>query len=203
MFEFAKRVQPVAEIGIVTVGLRNNTLVNYTSDLNVLVEALRSVNISQQPQSNFTEGVLDIAKAIEKDHPERPVIVAIALAGGQAGGASANEVLNQLRQSAATMYSISLGSAQQGGSGSVGGLADESNREQVLGDGAKQSGGRRIEAVATAAVAKAMQLIATELSSQYVIRYTLPEGVKPNKSLNLSVKRKGITMRAPAGLPDR
>jgi VWFA-related protein len=204
IFEFAKRMQPYSEMALVTVGLRNNTLVDYTSDLNVLVDVLNRLSLSQQPQSNFTEGVLDLAKAIEKERPERPVIVAVALAGGQAGGASANEVLNQLRQSTATMYSISLGPAgQSSASSNVGAIADESNREQVLGDGAKQSGGRRIEAVATAAVGKAMQQIATELGSQYVIRYTLPDGVKPNKALNLSVKRKGITMRAPSGLPDR
>ena len=85
------------------------------------------------------------------------------------------------------MCSVTIGPARaaQG----VGSLADESNREQVLGDGAKQSGGRRIEVTATIAVAKGLQQVAGDLSAQYVIQYTLPDGVKPDRRLNVSLKR--------------
>ena len=58
-----------------------------------------------------------------------------------------NEVLNQLRQSGATMNVVTIATSQA--AAGVGLLADESNREQVLGDGAKQSGGRRVEVSAT------------------------------------------------------
>src|SRR4029450_8161958 len=47
IFEFAKRAQPAAEMALVTVGLRNNTLVDYTSDLNVLVDVLNRSSLSQ------------------------------------------------------------------------------------------------------------------------------------------------------------
>ena len=85
----------------------------------------------------------------------------------------------------------------------LGSLSDESNREQVLGDGAKQSGGRRIEVTATNAVQKGLQQIASDLSSQYMIQYALPDGVKPDRRLNVSLKRRGLSMRAPSLIPDR
>jgi hypothetical protein len=73
----------------------------------------------------------------------------------------------------------------------------------VLGDGSKQSGGRRIEVTATVAVPKALQQIAGDLSAQYAIQYTVPDGVKLDRRLNVNLKRGGLTLRAPSLIPDR
>jgi hypothetical protein len=201
LFEFMERLQPTAEIAFIAIGLRNTTIVNYTSDLNAIVAGLNGLSLNPPPQTNVSEGILDISRAIEKDRHERPVIVLVAASGGQAGGASANEVLNQVRQSGAGMFAVTIttpGTAQ-----GVGSLADDSNREQVIGDGAKQSGGRRIEVTATIAVGKGLQQVASDLSSQYVVQYALPDGVKPDRRLNVSLKRRGLSMRAPSLIPDR
>jgi hypothetical protein len=201
LFEFMKRLQPAAETAFISIGLRNTTVVDYTTDINAIVAGLNGLSLNPPPQSNLSEGILDIGKAIEKERPERPVIVVVAVSGGQSGGASANEVLNQLRQSAAGMHVVSIATNQT--STAVGSLADESNREQVLGDGAKQSGGRRIEVTATLAVPKALQQIAGDLGAQYVIQYALPDGVKPDRRLNVALKRRGVSLRAPSLIPDR
>jgi hypothetical protein len=201
IFEFMKRIQPTSEIGFFAIGLRNQTIVNYTTDLNAIVSAINGLSLNPPPQSNLTEGILDVSKAIQRDRPERPVIVVVALSGGQAGGASSNEVLNQLRQSGAVMHSVTV--ATNSAQDPLGSLGDASNREQVLGDGAKQSGGRRIEITATVHVAKALHQIANELSAQYVLQYTLPDGVKPDRRLSVSLKRRGVSVRAPSLIPDR
>jgi hypothetical protein len=39
LFEFMKRLQPVAETSFISVGLRNQTIVDYTTDLNAIVAA--------------------------------------------------------------------------------------------------------------------------------------------------------------------
>jgi hypothetical protein len=129
--------------------------------------------------------------------------VVTAVSGGQAGGATADEVLSQLRQSGAGLYTLTLGGAQGAGSSELGTMSDESRREQVLGDGPKQSGGRRVEVSMTNQASKGLQQIADDLLSQYVITYALPSGVKPDKRVNVSLKRKGLALRAPAGVPDR
>ncbi len=201
LFEFMKRMQPAAETAFIAIGLRNKTIVDYTTDLSALVAALNGLSLNPPPQSNLTEGILDIGKALEKDRPERPVVVVVAVSGGQAGGASSNEVLDQLRQSGATLSVVTIATSQA--ATGVGGLADESNREQVLGDGAKQSGGRRIEVAATIAVPKGLQQIAGDLSAQYAIQYTVPDGVKLDRRLNVSLKRGGASLRAPSLIPDR
>jgi VWFA-related protein len=203
LFEFIKRLQPAAEISVISVGLRNTIVVDYTQSGEALVGALNQLSLNPQPTSNLMEGLLEIGKALEKQKSARPVIVVVAFSGGQAGGASADEVLGQLRQSAAGLYSVTLGNAQGAGNGVLGQMGDEAGREQVLGDGAKQSGARRIEVVSTNQVQKALLQIADDLSSQYVIKYALPEGTKLDKRVNISFKRKGLTMRAPTAIPDR
>jgi hypothetical protein len=201
LFEFMKRLQPFAETALITIGLRNTTVIGYTTDLNAIVAGLNGLSLNPSPHSNVAEGILDIGKAIERDRPARPVVVVVAVSGGQSGGASSNEVLGQLRQSGAGMHVVTIANNQS--NAGVGALADESNREQVLGDGAKQSGGRRVEVTATVAVPKALQQIAGDLSAQYMIQYALPDGIKPSRNVNVGLKRRGVNLRAPSAIPDR
>jgi hypothetical protein len=77
------------------------------------------------------------------------------------------------------------------------------NLNEVLGDGPKQSGGGRDEIIAAASVLTGLQNLAEALKRQYLIEYTLPDGVKPSDKLSVSVKRKGVTLHAPTRIPDK
>ena len=203
LFEFVKRINGTAEMSLITVGLRNTTVAPYVTDPNVLLKAINELSLNPQPTSNLTEGINEVAKLFEQQRPERPVIVVLGLSGGQAGGGSASSILTQLRQSGAPLYCVTYGPPSTSNSANLGTMGDESAREQVLGDGAKQSGGRRLDVVSANAIPKALQQIADDLAAQYVITYALPDGVKPDRRFTITTDRKGITMRAPAALPDR
>jgi VWFA-related protein len=203
LFEFVKRMAGVAEMSFITIGLRNNTLVPFTSDANQLLKAINELSLNPQPTSNLTECIGDMAKIFQKERPERPVMVVVAFSGGQAGGASASSILTELRQSGATMYAVTFSGQAANNSNNLSTMGDESFREQVLGDGSKQSGGRRTEVVTTGAIPKALQQVADDLAAQYVISYSLPDGVKPDKRVNVNLDRTGLTMRTPAGMPDK
>jgi hypothetical protein len=200
IFDFLKRLSDYAEIRMITIGLRNTTVADYTGSLDVLVGAINKFTLNPMKDSNVAEGVLEIADHYADTRVERPVLVVLALSGGQAG-VDPRSVLDKLRQSGAIMYSATL--AWGNDAGAVGTLTDQSGREQVLGDGPKQSGGRRIEVPSTGAFPRTMQQFAEELRAQYVITYVLPDGVKPDKRFAISSKRKGITLRAPTAIPDR
>jgi hypothetical protein len=177
--------------------------VPYVTDPNAVLKGINELSLNPQPTSNLTEGINEIAKAFEKERPERPVIVVVGFSGGQAGGASASSVLSQLRQSGAKLYAVTYGQPDANSAGDLGTMGDISAREQILGDGAKQTGGRRTDVVSTAAIAKALLQVAEDLAAQYVITYSLPDGVKPDRRFNISTDRKGLSLRAPAGLPDK
>jgi hypothetical protein len=200
IFDFLKRTSDYAEIRMITIGLRNNTVADYTSSLEVLVAAINKFTLNPMKESNVAEGVLEIASHYAEAKVERPVLIVLAISGGQAG-VDPRTVLDKLRQSAVIMYSATLAWGSDGGA--VGTLTDQSSREQVLGDGPKQTGGRRIEAPSTGAFPKTMQQFADELRAQYAVTYVLPDGVKPDKRFGVSSKRKGITLRAPTAIPER
>jgi hypothetical protein len=191
VFEFMKRLQPASEFALITVGLRNQTVVDYTSDLDVIVAAINKFTLNPGTDSNFSESVLDVTKKLTQQRSERRVIVAVAIpGGGEVGSGSVSETLNSLRQSGAQMHAVTL-TQSTGGS------------EQILEEGAKQSGGRRLEVNVTTAIPRALQQIADDLSAQYTLNYTLPDGVKPDKKVSVSVTRKGINLRAPNAIPDK
>jgi hypothetical protein len=138
------------------------------------------------------------------------------LGGEAATSISGNDVREQLRKSGAALYVVSAAGAQgaappqargtdavsvQQGQVRDAELAESAfNLAQVLGDGAKESGGRHDQVIATTH-AKALEQLADELLHQYEITYVPADGVKPGEKLSVSSKRKGVTVRAPSRVP--
>lgn len=200
IFEFIKRIAGAAEVSLIAVGLANRTVVNYTSDPGTLVAAINSLTLNASRESNMVEGILEIVEGFIANKPERPTIVIVAIGGGSTASDPRN-ILAKLGESGATMHAATL----RGGTASapLGAMADENSRDQVLGDGPKQSGGRHLDVNATAGIPKALQQIADELLAQYAVTYVLPDGVKPGKRISISTKRRGVTLRGPTTIPDR
>ncbi len=200
IWEFIKRIAGRASIRLLTIGLRPETIVDYSGDPSVLVAAINKLSLNPNRNSNLAEGVLDIAESLAKAPPRRPVLLVVAVSGGQSG-VDSKLVLDRIRQSGAMMYAATVAEGQAEVGPAL--LMEQSGREEILGDGPKQSGGRRIDVHATSSFAQAMQQIASDLLAQYAITYELPDGVKPDKRLNVSVKRRGVSLRAPSAIPDR
>ena len=202
LFEFMKRVIGSAEISLVTIGIRNTTIVDFTNKLEPLVAGINGFSMNPAKESSVAEGVLDLAIKAEAAKAPRPVIVVVAVNGG-AGGVDAKMVIDRLRQSGASMYVVTLAGTTDSSAMGVANANTLSRGEQVLGDGAKQSGGRRIDVPATGGMPRALQQIAGDLQAQYAITYTLPDGVKPDRRFSASIKRRGVSLRAPSQIPDR
>ena len=203
LFEFMKRLAGAGEIALITIGLRNTTIVDYTTSLEALVGGINKFSMNPSPDSAVAEGVLELANKWIDNRPPRGVIVVVALSGGGAG-VEPQLVIDRIGQSGATLHAVTLASAGSApGAAGVGNLATQSGREMVLGDGPKRSGGRRIDVTVTGAIPKAMLEIANDILAQYAITYTLPDGVKPDRRFNASVKRRGLSLRAPSTIPDK
>ena len=46
LFEFMKRLQPAAETAFIAIGLRNKTIVDYTTDINAIVAGLNGLSFN-------------------------------------------------------------------------------------------------------------------------------------------------------------
>ena len=202
LFEFMKRLIGSAEISLVTIGIRNTTVVDYTNKLEPLVAGINGFSMNPAKESSVAEGVLDLAMKAEAAKAPRPVIVVVAVNGGT-GGVDAKMVIDRLRQSGASLHVVTLAGTTDASAMGVGNASTLSRGEQVLGDGAKQSGGRRIDVSATGGMPRALMQIAGDLEAQYAITYALPDGVKPDRRFSASVKRRGVSLRAPSQIPDR
>lgn len=195
--EFIQRMQPHAEMSLVVMGLRNFVLVDYTTDVGALFAAINGLAPVgfQQQVNNVPEGIFEAARAFERERPERPVMVVVAREMMQQSSEEPQHVLSQIGRSGALVEVVSIEAGQS--NVAVGNLNDMSARAQILGDGSRQSGGRRIEVSALTAVPRALQQVADGLLSQYVITYAVPAGAKASDRLNVNLQRRGLTMRAP------
>jgi VWFA-related protein len=195
--EFIRRMQPHAEMSLVVMGLRNFVLVDYTTDIGALFAAINDLAPVgfQQQVNNVPEGIYEAARVFERERPERPVMVVVAREMMQQSSEEPQHVLNQIGRSGALVEVVTIAGGQA--QIAIGDLSDMSGRAQILGDGSRQSGGRRIEVSALTAVPRALQQVADSLLSQYRISYVLPDGVDPSDRLNVDLRRGGLTLRAP------
>ena len=209
LYRFVQRLQGHAEFAIVSVVGQPLKLTDYTQDGRELSEAIGS--LSARPGTpdggQLLQGIYDAARELEKREASRPIIIALSVPGEEHSTLPARHVLDKLKDSGASLHVFLVAnsaSRQMAAVTKPGALLEENmNLGEVLGDGCKQSGGRREDIVASAGALLGLQSLAEDLMHQYVIEYDLPAGVKPSDRISVSVKRKGVSLRAPARVPDR
>jgi hypothetical protein len=201
--EFFKRMTPLAQISFIVVTFRNHTIVEFTSDPNRLISGLNDFKLSQRVQAGqVPQGVADMARVFEKQKPARPVIVLLAYEVEQDAGCEPEAILTQLAKSGAQLSVVTTPISAPQSTG-ITDLRDMAGRAQVIGDGPRQSGGRRIEVIALPSFQRALGQIADDLSSQYRLTYVLPGSARPSDRISVRLTKPGLTLRAPSRVPNK
>jgi VWFA-related protein len=198
-----------AEFAISTVTGQTLKIVDYTANAQSLSEAIGK--LAARPATNdggqLLDGISETAMDLDKRKAGRPVIVALTVGGEEHSTLPAHHVLDNLRQSGAALHVVLVVNtalrSQAAAPNAASLLGENMNLGEVLGDGPKQSGGHRDEIIAATGIPAGLQQLAESLKHQYVIEYALPDGVKPADKLSVTVKRKGVTLRAPTRIPDK
>lgn len=206
---FAQKLLGKAEFSISTVTGQVMRLVDYTPNAQLLSDAISKLNAraATNDGGQLLAGVSEAARELAKRRSKRPIIIALTVGGEEHTPIPAHQVLDELADSGAQLYVVSV--AESALRSTVQAtkpsdlLEENMNRGEVLGDGAKQSGGRHDEIVAAAGIVQGLQTIGDELLGQYAVTYMLPDGVKPADKLSISLKRKGALLRAPSRIPDK
>jgi VWFA-related protein len=201
--KFIERLQGRAEFAVTTVTGQNLKIVDYTTNVDQLTSAIG--RLTARPGTNdggqLLEGIFETAKDFQKRRAARPIIVALTVGGEEHSTLPAHHVLEELEKSGAALHVIATSSSALRPTAPVsrpGALLEENmNLAEVLGDGPKQSGGRRKEIVASAGITSGLQELAEALRNQYAISFSRPDRPKENEKLSVSVKRSGLTVRAP------
>lgn len=198
-----------AEFSISVVSGQTLKLVDFTANSDSLREAIGQIGPrSGTPDGGqLLEGITETSMDMLKRKAGRPVIVALTVGGEEHTMMQAHHALDQLRQSGAALHVVQVFAGELRSKAATTRPSDLLNENlslsEVLGDGPKRSGGHRDEIAAIAGVDTGLRQLAEALKHQYVIEYTLPDGVKPADRLSVTVNRKGVTVRAPTHIPDK
>jgi VWFA-related protein len=206
---FVERLDGRAEFSLSTVTGQMFKVVDFTSNTAAVQRGIAT--LAARPATNdggqLLAGIFDTAKDLRKREAPRPVIVVLTVGGEEHSTLRASYVLDALRDSRASLNVLTVARSTLRSSINVtkpSALLEESlNLGEVLGDGPVRSGGRRDEIVATAGMLSGLQQLAEELARQYTVQYELPPGVRPNERLSVTVRRSGLTVRAPTRIPRR
>ena len=191
VYQFLQKILGRAQFSISVLSPQAVRLVDFTEDVDKLKDALGRLGPRgrQQPDGDqLPEAIADAAKALQQRKAERPVVVAMTVAGGILHSVEPNNVMRTIRSTGAALNVVYVTGADLG---------------QVLGDGPRESGGRLEEAGSGQAIAPAMIRIADSLLNQYQLTYTLPDGVKMSDRLNVTTSRKGINLTSPTRIADK
>ena len=215
---FMQKLLGHAEFALYSVVIQPEKLIDFSHDGAELSAALKKLGPRGREvgSAQLLEAIQEATKEVQHED-RRPAIVVMRLGGEGPTTLNGNDVRDALRKSGAVLYAVSAAGAQGSappqarGTDAVsvqqGQLRDQELTDgqfalnQVLGDGAKDSGGRHDQVIATTH-AKAVEQIAEELLHQYEIKYALPDGAKPAEKISVSTKRKGVTLHAPSRVPN-
>jgi VWFA-related protein len=206
---FIQRLLGRAEFALSTVAGQHLKVIDYTPNAPELSEALAQLvaRPATADGGQLLEGIFEVAKDLERRKAERGILVVLTVGGEEHSPLPAHHVLDQLRKSGAALHVVSVSRSALRGMADVQKpaalLGENLNLSEVLGDGPKQSGGRRDEIVATAGLVAGLQQLAETLLTQYAVQYARPDAGRSSDKLSVSVKRPGFSVRAPVRVPDR
>lgn len=207
--QFIQRLRNNADFAITVVNGQAMRVVDFTSDARKLSDGINflAARPATPDGGQLLGAIYEAARDLHRREAVRPVIVALTVGGEEHTPLPAHHVLDQLRDSRASLNvfemtnsllrsTVAVGRASQ--------LLEESlNLNEVLGDGSKQSGGRRDEIVASTGMLRGVQLLGEELARQYKLTYELPDGIKLSERLEVTATRRDVVVRAPRRIPSK
>lgn len=165
-------------------------VVEFSDDADELRAALRRIGPRGRIQvdgEQMIAGVKEAARELHERKARRASIIVMTVTGETMHSDLADEALNALKSSGAGLSVVYLTGIELG---------------RVLGDGPRQSGGIIEQVTGNSALESALAKVADHLRYQYVLTYTVPDGVKLNDRVAVSTSRKGVKLIAPTRLPD-
>jgi hypothetical protein len=189
--QFIETMLGHGQISIRAFNPQPSRLTDFTEDVAALKTALNGIGPRGKVATvgeQMLGAIAEAAKELQKGKAARPAIIVLTVGGEQAQSHEADPTLNALKNSGASLSVVYLAGLELG---------------KVLGDGPKQSGGTSQQIGGGVVPGPVLAKVADALLHQYVLTYTLPEGVKPNERFSLTTTRKGVTLLAPSRLPDK
>lgn len=192
-----------AEFAVIAVNGSPTWVVDYTTEFGALQDAISGVGrrTGSLGDGQVLEALMDVGQRLQERRVARPVVVVFTIGGGSTSHKARN-VRDRLKASGVLLHVVGARLVREVAAPYTG-RVDTADLEMsiMFDDGVKDTGGRVQEFTVAQGIEAAAEEIVDELLNQYVISYTLPPGVEPNERLNVSVGRRGVSLRAPRRIP--
>ena len=188
---FFKQMGGKHEIALIGLGERPTVLSDYTRDPARLDKAVGSVFSRSGSGTYILDAIVETSRGLEKRKAARPHIVVYAATGPEFSERTHQSVIEALRESGATLHTLMLNRSNAATGG-----REEQELAQTVANGTRATGGRRDDLLTPMAIGDRLQALGNELANQYQIVYARPSRLVPPKSLEVSVKRPSVTVRA-------
>jgi hypothetical protein len=177
------------EVAIIAIGERPTVFTNYTFSQVELKKGVDRIWSVQGSGAYLLDGIIEVCQGFKKREAARPVIVAILSEGPELSNRQHDQVLEPLRAAGAGFHAITMGRPSTS-------LSDETrNRNMVLDEGPRQTGGRRDELLTSQALASKLTQLADELTHQYKVTYARPQSLIPPARVTVTAAKAGVVAR--------
>jgi VWFA-related protein len=177
------------QIAFVGLADRPTILVDYTQNTQRLKDGIGLLWPRSQAGTTLLDAIYEVSRGLEKRDTPRAIIVLVITDGGDYANRQYKQTMDEVKRAGAAIHAITVGDFPPAGDD------DMRNRQRVLSEGTRQSGGQRVSLLAPSAVQQALERLARELSSQYKVVYGRPESLIPPEKIDVSARPPGVTMR--------
>jgi hypothetical protein len=177
------------EVAIIAIGERPTVLTNYTFSQVELKKGIDRIWSMQGSGAYLLDGIVETGQGFKKRGAQRPVIVAILSEGPELSNRQHDQVIDALRANNAAFHAITMGRPSTS-------LSDETrNRNIVLDEGPRQTGGRREELLTSMALDVKLAQLGDELTHQYKVTYARPQSLIPPERVTVTAAKPGVVAR--------
>lgn len=197
---FVKALDGVGPIAIVGIADRPTILRDYTTDQKLLAEGIGKVFAMPDSGATLLDAIVEVSNGLRRREEDRAAIVVLTTENVEFSNRHYTDVLEALKNGGAMLNAVVL-TTPAGAS-----LTDEArNRGFVLDRGPKETGGTRIDVLASQAFDVKLKELAAILKSQHQVVYARPQRLIPPQKIEIASAKAGVDATgAPArGQKDR
>jgi VWFA-related protein len=177
------------QVALIAIGERPTVFADYSTNPANLKKGIDRLWSIRDTGAYLLDGIIEVCQGFKKREAARPVIVSITTEGQELSNAHHDQVLEPLRASGAAFHAITLGRPSSS-------LSDEvRERNMVLDEGPKTTGGRREDLLTSMALADELKQLANELTHQYRVTYARPQSLIPPERVTVAAAKPGLTAR--------
>jgi len=190
---FRAALPDTAEVALATFGERPTAVVEHTTSAEGLKRGVNRIFARPGAGAYMVDAIMESSRGLQAKAPARPVIVVLTIEGIEFSNARHEQALRELEKSGAVLHVVAIGNPSPG--------QDEEarNRNMLIAEGTRLTGGRREQLLTEMAIPEKLKGLAEELKNArpYQITYGRPDRLVPPEMVEVSVKKPGLTVRPP------